>query len=112
LADVSVPVLLGSGAALLGTALFAAPAFAQTTPPAATAPMGTSSTPMGASSTMSPSFIADDAGHWRASKLAGVDVYGPNNEKVGDINEVLLDRNGQVAAVVIGATGRTIIARK
>jgi sporulation protein YlmC with PRC-barrel domain len=29
-------------------------------------------------------------GDWRASKLAGIDVYNEANEKIGNINEVIL----------------------
>ena len=42
---------------------------------------------------------------WRGSKLINLDVYNQNNEKVGDINEVLVDRDGKVEAVVIGVGG-------
>ncbi|MGA0594597.1 PRC-barrel domain-containing protein [Enterovirga sp. CN4-39] len=42
---------------------------------------------------------------WRASKLEGVDVYNDRNEKIGDISEVLVDRQGKVEAVVIGVGG-------
>jgi len=42
---------------------------------------------------------------WRLSKLKGVDVYNSNNEKIGDVKEVLVDRNGKAEAVVIGAGG-------
>jgi sporulation protein YlmC with PRC-barrel domain len=48
---------------------------------------------------------ANSAGEWRASKLVGVDVYNEQNEKVGDINEVLLAHTGKVAGVVIGVGG-------
>jgi hypothetical protein len=41
----------------------------------------------------------------RASKLVGVDVYGPDNVKIGDISEVLLNRDGTAQAVVIGVGG-------
>jgi ribosomal 30S subunit maturation factor RimM len=34
-------------------------------------------------------------GEWRGSKLAGVDVYNEANEKIGDINDVILDRSGK-----------------
>jgi sporulation protein YlmC with PRC-barrel domain len=44
-------------------------------------------------------------GNWRASKLMGLDVYNEGNEKLGDINELILDKNGKVAAVVIGVGG-------
>lgn len=42
---------------------------------------------------------------WRASKLEGLNVYNQDNEKIGDINEVLVDRQGRVEAVVIGVGG-------
>ena len=48
---------------------------------------------------------AKHAGEWRVSKMIGLNVYGPGNQKIGDINEILLDRNGKIAGVVIGAGG-------
>ena len=39
-------------------------------------------------------------------------MYGPNNERIGDINEVLVDRNGKVDAIVIGAGGFLGIGEK
>lgn len=44
-------------------------------------------------------------GNWRASKLMGLNVYNEANEKLGDINELLLDKSGKVNAVVIGIGG-------
>jgi hypothetical protein len=43
-------------------------------------------------------------GQWRASKLGGLDVYN-NDEKIGDVRELLVSDNGQVEAVVIGVGG-------
>jgi hypothetical protein len=45
------------------------------------------------------------ANEMRGSKLVGTNVYGPGDEKIGDINEVLMDKNGSVRAVVIGVGG-------
>ena len=42
---------------------------------------------------------------WRASKLIGLNVYNDQNEKLGDISEVLLDKSGKVDGVVIGVGG-------
>ena len=39
---------------------------------------------------------------WRASKLIGLNVYNDQNEKLGDISEILLDKSGKVDGVVIG----------
>jgi hypothetical protein len=47
----------------------------------------------------------DLKGTWRSSKLMGLDVYNRADEKLGDINEVLLDKDGKVKAVVIGVGG-------
>jgi hypothetical protein len=35
----------------------------------------------------------------------GLDVYNEANEKLGDVNELILDKNGKVNAVVIGVGG-------
>jgi sporulation protein YlmC with PRC-barrel domain len=48
---------------------------------------------------------------WRASKLIGVDVYSGESENLGEINEVLIDQNGQVEAV-IGIGGLLGIAER
>jgi ribosomal 30S subunit maturation factor RimM len=54
-------------------------------------------------------------GEWRASKLIGVNVYNEANEKIGDINEVVLDKSGKAANVVLGVGaprhGRTLCRR-
>jgi len=42
---------------------------------------------------------------WRSSKLIGLDIYNRADEKIGDINEILLDHTGKVKAVVIGVGG-------
>jgi sporulation protein YlmC with PRC-barrel domain len=44
-------------------------------------------------------------GEWRASKLVHVDVYNEANEKIGEINDVILDRSGKVAKVILGVGG-------
>ena len=44
-------------------------------------------------------------GEWRASKLAGVDVYNEANEKIGDINDVILDKSGKAEKVILGVGG-------
>jgi sporulation protein YlmC with PRC-barrel domain len=84
---------------LVGAALISLPAMAQTTstPPAENASKATSAsaTPM----------FEMKAGQWRATKLTGLNVYNNNNEKIGDVNELIIDRDGKVAAAVIGVGG-------
>ena len=38
-------------------------------------------------------------------QLIGANVYGANNETIGDVNDVLIGNDGQVRAVVIGVGG-------
>jgi ribosomal 30S subunit maturation factor RimM len=45
------------------------------------------------------------AGQWRASKLIGLNVYNNDNEKIGGITELIVDRSGKLDAVVVGAGG-------
>jgi sporulation protein YlmC with PRC-barrel domain len=44
-------------------------------------------------------------GQWRSSKLIGVNVYNDNNEKIGDIQELIVDKSGKVDEVVLGVGG-------
>jgi sporulation protein YlmC with PRC-barrel domain len=44
-------------------------------------------------------------GEWRGSKLVGVDVYNEANEKIGDVNDVILDGSGKVSTVILGVGG-------
>jgi sporulation protein YlmC with PRC-barrel domain len=84
-------------AGLAGSALLASVAFAQT-------PTGTSdraNMAPAAASNASSSF----QGEWRASKMAGLNVYNDNNESLGSINDLLTDKAGNIKAVVIGVGG-------
>lgn len=46
-----------------------------------------------------------ERGEWRASKLMGAKVTNKAGETIGDINDVLIDKDGKVAAVVVGIGG-------
>jgi sporulation protein YlmC with PRC-barrel domain len=84
-------------AGVAGTAMLASVAFAQS--PTATSD-STRMAPAAASDTSSPF-----QGHWRASKVVGLNVYNDNNESVGSINEILMDKSGNIKAVVLGVGG-------
>jgi sporulation protein YlmC with PRC-barrel domain len=45
------------------------------------------------------------AGQWRASKLVGVNIYNEQNDKIGDINDVIIDSSGKVDGVVVSVGG-------
>jgi sporulation protein YlmC with PRC-barrel domain len=48
---------------------------------------------------------ASAKGEWQASKLIHMNVYNNQNEKIGDIKELMLDKNGKVDIVAIGVGG-------
>jgi sporulation protein YlmC with PRC-barrel domain len=45
------------------------------------------------------------AGQWRASKIVGVNVYNEENEKIGDISDLIIDSSGKVDGAVISVGG-------
>lgn len=87
-------------AGLAATTLMAVSALAQTSP-APTQPIGAGQV----ITQMTPDLM-------RGSKLMGVDVYGADNQKVGDIDEVLVGKDGKVQAVVVGVGGFLGIGEK
>ena len=42
---------------------------------------------------------------WRAPKLVGVAVYGPDDKQIGKIKDLLIDHNGAAQTIVIGIGG-------
>ena len=82
-------------AGLLGSALLASAAFAQS-------PATTTTTPAAA-----PVVASDSSynGNWRTSKVVGLSVYNDGNESLGSINDLLTDKSGNIKAVVIGVGG-------
>jgi sporulation protein YlmC with PRC-barrel domain len=48
---------------------------------------------------------ASFAGDWRASKVVGLNVYNDNNQNIGSINDLLMDKSGSVKAAVISVGG-------
>lgn len=104
--------------------MLASPAFAQSTAPTAPSsnmPSATTPSPAAPSGTMAPAaggaagsvhsganaaFISEQMQEqWLASNLIGTKVRGSGDESVGEVNDVLLDRNGNVVGAVIGVGG-------
>ena len=86
--------------------LAAAPAMAQNAAqpaaPAATATPGTA-----------PTFITRaPVGEYRASKLVGVNIYNSDNQSIGEVSDLVVDKDGAVQAVVIGVGGFLGIGEK
>jgi sporulation protein YlmC with PRC-barrel domain len=83
-------LLLGG---LLASAMLV-PALSQTSPPTASPAPAVQSTAPKAQGEM-----------WRSSKLIGLNVYNDQDEKLGAISEILLDKSGKADFVVIGVGG-------
>ena len=80
-------------AGLLGSTLLATGAMAQTAPSGANQPSKAANAPQFLTRLPSGSMLLSD--------LMDGDVVGPDNKDIGDVEDVVLDRTGRVAAVVI-----------
>ncbi len=68
---------------------------------------------MSSSASGSGNFVTQQQqGQWLASKLIGTQVVSANNETIGDVNDVVLDRSGTAQAVVVGVGGFLGIGEK
>ena len=92
----------------LGTALAQSP----NPPTSSSPPAATSETPKSdmkaseAPKAGSAQFIASQKpDQWLASKFKGTDVLGDDNQKVGDVTDILFDKSGKIEAYVIGVGG-------
>jgi hypothetical protein len=91
-------------AAFAATALLSTAALAQTTAPkdpAAAPSAQSSSTPKAEAKPVQNQSSTE----WRSSKVVGLYVYNDANERLGTINELLMDSSGKVAKAVIGVGG-------
>jgi sporulation protein YlmC with PRC-barrel domain len=67
--------------------------------------------PMGQRQAMQP-LAAPQPGQMMGSDLRGTTIYGANNENIGEIDDILIDRQGQVVAVIVGVGGFLGIGEK
>jgi sporulation protein YlmC with PRC-barrel domain len=90
------------------SALTVSGAFAQATPPASPP-----ASPPVATAPASPKFVASQsADQWIFSKFKGTDVIGPDSAFIGDVNDVLFDKNGKILALIVGVGGFLGIGEK
>jgi sporulation protein YlmC with PRC-barrel domain len=125
-------------ACLVVTAFAAVPALAQTSPapsaptdrpaasgtgttntgspamqPGTVSPSTNSSASMNQGSAAQGQFMTQmQANQMMASDLIGTKVVSSNNESIGDINDVIVDKNGQIMAAVVGVGGFLGIGEK
>src|SRR5215207_5224693 len=74
-------------------------------PPAATAP--SAQPPAAPKADMSKVKVinAQSPDQWLASKFKGTDVVGADDQKIGDVSDILMDKNGKVIAYIVGVGG-------
>jgi hypothetical protein len=60
-----------------------------------------------------PNFVASQsAEQWVFSKFKGTDVLGSDNAHIGDVSDMLFDKNGKVIALIVGVGGFLGIGEK
>lgn len=86
-------------AAVSGLALTSA--MAQTTTPPSVSPAPTATTPAGKAN-----FVTKQTSdQWLASKFKGTDVIGTDDKKIGDVSDILFDKDKKILAYIVGVGG-------
>lgn len=92
------------GALMVSGALAQTPGSAPSpgsSPPAAATPA-----PAGGAGGEKPNFVmSQKPDQWLASKFNGTDVIGSDNQKIGDVSDILFDKNGKIEAYIVSVGG-------
>jgi hypothetical protein len=81
-------------------------AIAQSETPTASPPKDQSAAPKEATSASESKFITSQSpDQWVFTKFRGSDVLGPDNARIGSVNDLLFDGTGKVIGVVVGVGG-------
>ena len=65
------------------------------------------------SETSSPHFVKEQGtDHFVYSKFKGTNVIGSDNAKVGDVTDMLFDKNGKIFGLIVGVGGFLGIGEK
>jgi sporulation protein YlmC with PRC-barrel domain len=83
------------------------PPGATTTQNQSTAPANNQAetTPSGSATSQRLTFYTVQPADTRATKLIGLDVFNKNNENIGEVQDLILDGNKNVKAIVVGVGG-------
>src|SRR6185437_3387873 len=85
------------------TGLLVGAALAEDTPAASSMSKATSAP---ATSVSSAKFVSSQSpDQYLASKFKGTDVIGADNKKIGDVSDILFDKDGKIEAYVVGVGG-------
>ena len=102
--------LAGFSVAALTLAGLTASIAQETTAPKSSEPSTTAmpspATPAAANAAVKGDYATmQSASDWRSSKVIGLNVYNSKAEKIGDINELIIGPNGDVAFAIVGVGG-------
>src|SRR5580658_2968401 len=93
-------------ASLISAALFGSAAAAESTGGAGQAAAADQQTQTQPGAPAGDNFVTQQTvTEWRAPKLVGVGVYGPDDKQIGKIKDLVMDHNGATQTVVIGVGG-------
>ena len=71
------------------------------------------SKPEAKSETSNPHFVKEQGtDHFVFSKFKGTNVMGPDDAKVGDVTDMLFDKNGKILGLIVGVGGFLGIGEK
>ena len=102
----------GGGATAAGSATTGAGG-AATTGTAGTTATGRATTGGGATATVSTGASTQQRpNEMRARRLMGSDIYNPNNEDIGEIEDLVFDEKGQISSVIVSVGGFLGIGEK
>jgi sporulation protein YlmC with PRC-barrel domain len=105
----SALLIAGAGAGFAQTATSPAPSTAprtqMTTPPAATARTDMASPTARQSASLTTADAQKLGTGWRASKIHGTSVYNDQNQKVGSIDDLIINRDDHVVYAVVSVGG-------
>lgn len=95
------------------SALMVSGALAQAGPPATSPPASSPPAKADAAPMNGAKFIASQGtDQWVFSKFKGTDVLGADNAHIGDVNDLLFDKNGKIVGMIVGVGGFLGIGEK
>jgi sporulation protein YlmC with PRC-barrel domain len=99
--------ILATGTMLATAAIAQTPSTSPSPSPSATpAPSAAPATTGSVSPSGKPTVVnSQKSDQFLASSFKGTDVMGPDDKKIGDVNDLLFDKSGNIQAVIVGVGG-------
>ncbi len=94
------------------SALMVSGALAQASPPAMDPPKAAAPKADAAPVDAAKFISSQSTDQWVFSRFKGTDVLGPDNASVGNVNDMLFDKNGKILGLIVGVGGFLDIGEK